>query len=661
MKSLKKHHFLLLPFCILFLLGIVLLFNSCDPIHGSVINEIPPLNGNLSDQATPTAMCEDENYFYVLMNMPWRATKKLSYPENYNPGKTKVDANPNTPEYEPLPSDDARMIPEWEVLDRFQTTHTFSPNAISCRSIVNFKDTIYASFCDESLRYQNNTQFDNYNFILKLNDDGVWVDSTIPIPPLESPALNETDPSKIDINNHRLFGYLEDLEHYAKNINDLSEDERNGYEVAQKFYTNQIRKIEASTFYVIDEQLYILFSDVHIRDYNLSSPVKFASSPLMQLYRVDNIESSPTLVQLSYNRMLEPSIYKSESELLQLIKDRMGNFNENYLVARGKVIISTLYAKSSQGESEWLKVYTKENNSWQSTSYTKIAHHYRSNTIASYPSKAYLQESPKAILFFSKDGIFQLQDGASPSLINITEKLPYGIQIDSQVTTNAISLIDINTSLPSTQEEEDLLKKRFYTRYKINDFYTYKHPVSGLQHSLIITAMLNKIDGTKRYDIWSYTGNILNATYTSWELQTIEGSNIIKSDKKGIQKSKILMPTSFVFYTNEAFPMVENYPISSNRTIHQLLLGTNRGFYTADPDPQTTQTKTPFSSTSSTNAEKLNYCYDKNISTITISSSHISGFYPTVAIVDEIKVPVLFVFTAGNGLWLNYNRYFNIE
>ena len=173
--------------------------------------------------------------------------------------------------------------------------------------------------------------------------------------------------------------------------------------------------------------------------------------------------------------------------------------------------------------------------------------------------------------------------------------------------------------------------------------------------------MQNHIDGTLRYDIWSYTGDILSATCNSWAHQTISGSTLTKNDKNSSRKSRILTPTSFVFYTNDISPRPDNYPIDSTRTIHPLLLGTNKGFYTADPDPSSTDTQTPFASTSSSNGDKPNYAYEKNISTITISSSHISGFYPTTAIVDEVEVPVLFVFTAGNGLWLNYNRYFNIE
>lgn len=643
------------------------LFITCKGgVNILVVYEQNPLNGNLEDQATPTGMIEDENYFYCAMNLPWRAKKIISYPEGYKKPRNKVDKNLGTPEYEPLPEDDNRIIPQWEVLNRFNTKHSFAANAVSCRALVYFKGTVYGSFSDERLLFPSTTEWGQYNYILKLNEEGVWVDTTIPHPNIEAPALDTTDYLSIDSDKDRLFGYLEDLSLYqGKPLSSLSNDEKNSYELAKLFYTNQIRRSEAGMFYVVEDQLYILYNDAYIRNHNPSSSIVFGKNPLMRLYKVKDIETTPSLELVHYDKSLPSESYCSEKELLEAIKNRMSLENESYGIARAKVLKEKLFRKSISGDKESIKFYDDAGESSPSVSYTQIKFFFLPHTVPSHFTRSLKEESTGIHLFLCKEGLFQLDtSGINEVLISLTDKIPYGVEINLQSAEKNVTIIDSSVRLPQNVQEQEELKKKYYTRYRIIDFYTYQHPESLLQHTCVATAMQNPVEKGRRYDVWRYTGNILDATNSSWQLQSVESNKLATKkikDSLSNNSSNEWIPTSFVFYSTRPATPQEGYPITDERMIHKLLLGSNKGFFTADPNPSSTSVLTPFEAISLARANEVNYCYTTNILTLPIANGHITGFYPTVAKVDGFSVPICFFLTAGNGLWLNYNRYLSLE
>ncbi len=650
-------------------------------IFSQIVNERAVFNGSLNDKASPTAMTEDENYFYVVMNRPYRASKTLVYPEGY------VDSIIED-EQALTEKDENRYIEVWESIDLnakdFFTNTT--DHSLSCRTIFYHDPTdnnvydgaIYAVFSNDALTYDTSIDFEHYSKILRLSADGKsWIDTKMPQPPYEAPQRNLTDASLIDPSNNRLFSYAEDLDDYENGTIDLgtlSIDERNSYEIAYTYNMNQIRRPEAIQFFTIENSLYILYSDTYLRDDELSSEINFARNPIYKLYKVDNLETTPSLIPVTIQddaRVSKNTELISEKEVLEAIKAEMVASNSNFCVARYKVLTDQnqgtklgILKKAGDGEREYFNEILKPadpSSEGGSVSYAQKRRLYFQDTHYSTFSRHIIDnkstQTDKNFLF-SKDFLYKLRNASTtnPTLEDWTEKLPLGLEI----TAENEQLVPPGHTFPDpddeSEENQDNISNQF-KRYRFCDFYIFT-PEGENQRIHVSLAISTVNNVNTRFIVAGAEGTLDDKTPNSWILQDINTYNLKETSSSFIE----VTPTFFSYYKADKVAIGAN---NNTREINSLTMATNNGFYHTVPNPGDGNQPGAFDGPEIDKAGEDPVPYEANILSISLSSSYITGFYPSKAKIDVDgtlkEVSVMFAFTAGNGLWLNYNQFWNRE
>lgn len=675
------------------LMGILLttLFFSvinCNQIQTGIWNQIIKENivlndPNTPDKSSPVSMCEDAKYFYVLMNDVFRVSKELVYPDKFDAttmAKSNdddiTDQDLNSEKFDPHPAIDSRLPWGWTAVETYNTPSFITTPAakLSCRAIVNFKGKIYGSFSNEVLFY---TEFDKtplYNQILVLDDNGVWQETGMKGPTVQTPHYNKPneqitaemisadkmimEAGDIVPAENRLFPWNEDFEPFTdEEISKLSVDERNAYQIAAFFDTNQVRATEAVKLMDVGGVLNIVYSDAYLDEKDDSSSTIFGKNPIYRLYKVDDPESASPQLTLTDLDETGKTLF-SEQELLTAIQTRMVAESESYGVARYKVLLEKLFVPTNDSQTESIKIYTSVNDT---VSYTRINRFYLQESFPQIFTRYVYDTVADKHLFFSKGALYLLTPDSFPTTADKLENVTVGKLLSSY--TQSYSYFD--------KDDNELTQDITYNQYRYVDFY---HYVSDLGESYyVLGAAYSKEDladdvddetdsKSSRFDMFIYKGDYDSLTDSSWVLQTVEDINrtstttALDNFTSSNSSSTETRLSYFSYYQAK----------TGDRNINQLMVGSSKGIMDGSPNPKSSSVDYTSPSITLVDEGANDITFEGNILSISISSSNIKSFYNGTAYIKSgvnndviTNVPVLFALTAGNGLWINYNRYWN--
>lgn len=673
----------------LFLLPALLLSGGCSVAGGifsQIVNERALFNGSLNDKASPLSMTEDDRFFYVIMNRLYQAEKRLIYPKGYQEGFTD---RPLTEK------DENRSVLKWESLDL--NIKSFFPNAasvnsVSCRHAVVFNGVLYASFSDDSLTFDGAADSDSYSKVVRLLSPSdpkqrKWEAVPVIFPKVDSPAPDLTDPARIDPQNDRVFSYHPDFSFFEKkqtNGGELTGEAKAAFQLAKNYDRGQIRRPELIRFFEMNHRLYGLFSETYLKK---ADPDKgnaaqtFAKNPVYRLFRLDSVDSAPALVPVFFQNdpHLGDSRFISEITVMEAIRAEMQATGCNFATARLRVFtdqntapekLSVLRPATPNDKHSFYLYDPKQN---KEVSYTKNKRlfrpdaHYAMFTRSLFDQKSTRPEDERCYLFH-KNGLFRLTDADtdSPKLKEVTEKLPQGMKIKD----NRETFLPPDYPFPDQEKPAADPNQTDFKTYRYCDCFLYSPnddpALQRIEVAWAMSAFQKKAKEKTSLRVAGYEGDLDSLTADLWKDQKVNTTHVKESGSaSGIR----VTPTAFAYYRvpKQTFPAPAGGKAAANgvRQIDSLLMGSNNGFYHATPNPGAGNAPAAFDGPKLDLAGTAPVPYEKNIFSLSLSGSHITGFYASSATVtvggSPVTVPVLFAFTAENGLWLNYNRFWNRE